>query len=460
MLQRFAWLSPEPIPESLMDVSVPGITATAGNPFDSLAELETYSLVTRASDTHSFGVHRLIQEVTRRGQTNNGALIEAVAWIDNAFTTGDPSNVASWPTLDPLLPHGQAVSIYADQTGILLPTARLMGHVGMMLLAKARYQEALPFLRRTLELDEAFFGTDSLCVAVDLNNLAQLLHKTGRVAEAELHTRRALAISERKLGRTHQSLVPVLNNLATLLCEKNPDDTTEAQTHMERALAIAGQRYPDVEALMNNLGALLQTAGDFPEAEKLFRDALAIAERRRGKNHPVVAHCLNNLADLLRLSSRSSDAEPLMRRALAIQESNFAPDHPNIATVLNNLAGLLQHTTEGLAESARDGRLAVAEQLVERALAIDELKLGPNHVNVGRDLNTLAGVFHIAGRFPQAELLFKRALSIVVPALGVNHWSCRHVQERFANLLRAMGKTDSEIDEELRNACASPGRRR
>ena len=51
-----------------------------------------------------------------------------------------------------------------------------------------------------------------------------------------------------------------------------------------------------------------------------------------------------------------------MRRALAIDEHSYGPDHPEVAIRLNNLAQLLQATS----------RFAEAEQLMRRALTIDE----------------------------------------------------------------------------------------
>ena len=81
---------------------------------------------------------------------------------------------------------------------------------------------------------------------------------------------------------------------------------------------------------------------------------------------------LNNLAALLKATNRLAEAEPLMRRALAIDEKSFGPEHPDVARDLNNLAQLLQATN----------RLAEAEPLMRRALAIDENELRPEHPNV------------------------------------------------------------------------------
>jgi tetratricopeptide (TPR) repeat protein len=63
---------------------------------------------------------------------------------------------------------------------------------------------------------------------------------------------------------------------------------------------------------------------------------------------------------LLRATNRLAEAEPLFRRALAIDEKSFGPEHPNVARGLNNLAVLLRATN----------RLAEAEPLFRQALRI------------------------------------------------------------------------------------------
>jgi tetratricopeptide (TPR) repeat protein len=85
-----------------------------------------------------------------------------------------------------------------------------------------------------------------------------------------------------------------------------------------------------------------------------------------------VAIDLNNLAQLLKATNRLAEAEPLMRRALAIGEKSLGSDHPQVAIRLNNLGQLLQDTN----------RLAEAEPLMRRALAIDEKSFGPDHPKV------------------------------------------------------------------------------
>ena len=96
---------------------------------------------------------------------------------------------------------------------------------------------------------------------------------------------------------------------------------------------------------------------------------------------PRVAIDLNNLAHLLQATNRLAEAEPMMRRALAIDEKSYGADHPSVATRLNNLALLLQATH----------RLAEAEPLMRRAVEISLgflVSIGHHHPNdAGRIAN-------------------------------------------------------------------------
>ena len=98
LLERLAWLAPEKVPEALIDVPIPG--AEAENLRDAFDDLAAYSLVTRDAEGPFFLVHRLVQDVTRRslpGEAQPRSLVEALGWIDAAFT-GSATDVRNWPT--------------------------------------------------------------------------------------------------------------------------------------------------------------------------------------------------------------------------------------------------------------------------------------------------------------------------------------------------------------------------
>jgi tetratricopeptide (TPR) repeat protein len=456
LLERLAWLGPEPIPESLLDVPVPD-SPEEPDLRDALVELETYSLVTRDGETPAFTVHRLVQDVTRRSlrSVSDGGLMkevlgEALRWVNAAFV-GDPQDVRTWPTLDPLAPHARTVVTYADAAGIADPTSRLMNDLAQLLDAKSLLGEAEPLMRRALAIGEKIFGTEHPKVAIRLSNLAALLQSTNRLSEAEPLMRRALEIDEKSFGTEHPNVAISLNNLAHLLQATNR--LSEAEPLMRRVVTIfessLGEDHPNSATALSNLAWLLQSTNCLNEAEPLIRRALAIDEKSFGTEHPNVAVRLNILAQLLQYTNRLSEAEPLMRRALVIDERSFGEEHPRVAIRLNNMAALLGATN----------RLNEAEPLMRRALAIDEKSFGAKHPNVAIRLNNLAQLLQVTNRLGEAEPLMRRALVILLDftrRTGHEHPQLRAVFRNYRLLLQEMGKSDTEIKAVIAALTGSP----
>lgn len=150
----------------------------------------------------------------------------------------------------------------------------------------------------------------------------------------------------------------------------------------------------------------LTNLGGLAENEKLYRRALAIAERSFGLDHPAVGMHLNDLAVLLQRNNRSAEAETLFRRGLAISEQHFGESYP-----LGNLGQFLVETNRSLE----------AEPLLRRALSIDERLLGSDHPDIAIRLNNLARSLQAINRLAEAEPLLRRALSISEQSLGPDH---------------------------------------
>jgi CHAT domain-containing protein/Tfp pilus assembly protein PilF len=116
-------------------------------------------------------------------------------------------------------------------------------------------------------------------------------------------------------------------------------------------------------------------------------------------------------------------ARELFERALAIREKVLGPEHPSTATSLNNLASTYKKMHD----------YAKARELHERALAIREKVLGPEHPDTATSLDNLADTyckpfsFDIKEQYitmsdrANAEELHKRALAIREKVLGPEH---------------------------------------
>jgi tetratricopeptide (TPR) repeat protein len=261
----------------------------------------------------------------------------------------------------------------------------LLNQTALNYASRAAYVEAEPLYRRALAVDEASYGPDHPEVARGLGNLAQLLRATNRPGEAEPLMRRALAIFEqfeRSTGHRHPRYETVAGCLAALVApshegasasgsDTDHTPTPDADAVPDQAAAETNAPLPEADASMVSapegstpseldvLARQIEAAGHSPEAERLLRQAITVAEASLGADHPKLAGYLDDLALLLISAERLVEAEPMMRRALAIEEGHLGPDDPNVARLLNNLAQVLKDT----------GRPSEAAPLMRRVVA-------------------------------------------------------------------------------------------
>ena len=131
--------------------------------------------------------------------------------------------------------------------------------------------------------------------------------------------------------------------------------------------------------MSNAAGMQAYQQARYAKAEEAWLGALKEAESF-GAQDPRLATSLNNLAVLYASQGKYAEAEPLHQRALAIREKTLGPEHKDVATGLTNLARLY----------ASQGEYAEAAPLYRRALAIREKTLGSEHPDVATSLNNLA----------------------------------------------------------------------
>ncbi|HEU4411142.1 MAG TPA: tetratricopeptide repeat protein [Polyangiaceae bacterium] len=147
--------------------------------------------------------------------------------------------------------------------------------------------------------------------------------------------------------------------------------------------------------------------------------ASALAEAQR----------LNEEAKRLQGEGAYARAVPLAERALALRERVLGPNHPDVANSLHILAELYR----------AQGAYTKAEPLHLRALAILEKALGPEHPLVAASLNNLAGLYWAQGAYEKAELLVERALRLREKALGPDHPSVAGSLNGLALLYKDQG---------------------
>jgi tetratricopeptide (TPR) repeat protein len=208
----------------------------------------------------------------------------------------------------------------------------------------------------------------------------------------------------------------------TLLNAASQKDLEGAQQFQE----MATKRWLSAAASKAENGRLKDTQLRYAEAVTYYRQAAELVERAPRGAEELLATYLNSWGLAAQKAGDYRSADPPLQRALAIREQALDPEHPHVATALNNLALLYK----------AQGQYPQAEPLYQRALAIWEQALGPEHPHVATILNNLAVLYDTQGRYPQAEPLYQRALTMREKALGPEHPDVARGLENYAALLR------------------------
>ncbi|MCU1497247.1 MAG: hypothetical protein JWM47_1200 [Acidimicrobiales bacterium] len=171
------------------------------------------------------------------------------------------------------------------------------------------------------------------------HNLGGLAHSRGDLEAAERHTRAALTMHLELTGAESAGVLSDLGQLGAIVSDRGrPAEAIEIlATALDGLVALHGPVHVDVGIATTALAAARHRQGDLVEAERLYRDGLALRSETAGPDHPDLAWTLVNLAVVVRRTGRPDEAEDLLHRALAVLQGNVAPEHPLLRKLQDRL---------------------------------------------------------------------------------------------------------------------------
>jgi tetratricopeptide (TPR) repeat protein len=122
-------------------------------------------------------------------------------------------------------------------------------------------------------------------------------------------------------------------------------------------------------------------------------------------------------------------ARPYFERALAIFERVLGPDHPDTGMSYGNLAGVFEGTGDYLS----------ALPLREKAIKVHEKVFGEAHPITATSFNNMGALLRAMGDLPAARPYLERALAICERVLGPDHPDTAQSLNNMGFLLQAMG---------------------
>lgn len=321
------------------------------------------------------------------------------AFLVGIFGAADPAeargeNLTAREILD--RGAGRIEQELADEPVVQATVQRAIGRIYFGL---GNYDQAGLLFERSLATHRRLLPADDPEVIEGLHASADLAARIGGNADSLYQL--LLAMRLRTLSPDDPKVADALRALGGA---RTGSDAASADTLLRRALVIyqlTPGREADASLAIYELGLVHHQKGEFEEAERLYRDALAIQQRVRGADHPTTLTTMSNLGWLLQVRGNFLGADSVLRQALAVRRRVLGDRHTAVAATLG-----------GLGEVAnRLGRYDDAHAFFSEALSIQKESFPPGSGPIVSSLTMIAGAQAAQGRTAAAHAIYREAIA-------------------------------------------------
>ena len=327
------------------------------------------------------------------------------------------------------LAYRKAIAYYeTEEHDIVATVISALGNVemqaGNFAEAHQHYERALELHRRLLPADHPFIQTSML-------NLGWVLLEMNQLDESEQLFRDAIALQRKVLGADHPTLASSLRQLGGVLKRAGRLDDTERV--LNEALSIARQHFSEehvvVEYCLNDLAGLYNLLGRLEQSleihQQLLKNKLARGDERNLFNN------YNNVAHVLMRTKQFNEAEKMFREAIALAKAAGPHGSPQLPTYMNNRGQCL----------VAMGRFEEAIELFQQVIEMRK-RLNENDPQIGNSLSSLGQVYLKLKDYEKAEELQRQAVAKYSELMGPDHLYTQICRFSLARVLRARDKLD------------------
>ena len=207
--------------------------------------------------------------------------------------------------------------------------------------------------------------------------------------------------------------------------------------------------------------------GRIEDAERLYKQALVVAERTFPEGDPAITRAVEDLASFYYSHEKFKQAEPFVSRLLKQRVESLTCDDWILIRTVDQLADIYEKcgepvqaqalykfllarqeesvgqnanvcsfTLSRLAESyLKQEHFAAAESLLQKILGIQETLHGRSSIEISMTLQELASIYQKLGRYDRAAEMLERLLHILESIHGDNGLSVASCLLKLANLL-------------------------
>jgi tetratricopeptide (TPR) repeat protein len=314
--------------------------------------------------------------------------------------------------------------------------AELRGALGRVRALEwaGRYEDGIVVARDVVATAEAL-GERPLLAEAEYR-LAEVQNGAGKYGEAEATLVSAFAHARWSRHELAASDAATLLAYVVGVNEGRYDDALLWARIAEAELGPTGQDTERHASLLNNLGNIHRSKGDYEKAREHLDQAIAITTALYGPDHLLVAKYRGNLVPVLSSLGRAEEAVTMGNEVMRIQREQLGPDHPYIAIAHNNVCSAIY--------SMRDVDSAVS--CFEEALGEQQRAFGENHPQVALTLNNLGAMRHVEGRDDAAYDYLARARKVFAAAYPPDHPHIGGVELNLGACALALGRNTEAVE--------------
>ncbi|CAF1355582.1 unnamed protein product [Adineta steineri] len=310
--------------------------------------------------------------------------------------------------------------VLLDQTDDDEHTAPLCRQLGLIKRAQGKYEEALSYFEKTLEIRQQSLPLNHTDLADSYEVVGNVHDNMGNYPTALSSHEKALEIRQESHSPNHLDLASSYNNISNV--HYNMGNYPKALLFQEKALEISKQslppNHPDLALMYGNIGTIHSTIGNYSEALSFHEIALEIQKQSLPPNHPDLA-----------IMGTYPEALSFHEKAFEIRQQSLPPNHPHLATSYANI-GEVHHSMANYPE---------ALSFHEKALEIQQQSLPSNHPDLATFYSNIGSVHDSMDNYPKAHLFYEKALEIQQQSHSPNHPGLTISYHNIGNVYYNMG---------------------
>lgn len=226
--------------------------------------------------------------------------------------------------------------------------------------ARGDHSRAIRLQERALKMNEKLNGHNSENVAYDLAHLAMWYEANKQKQDSEETLKRSIEVKQNLYGSQSAPVAASLCTLADFYLRQKRFADAVASLNKAIKFYEASDRYGAAMQTTNKLVEFYKTQNRQSDIEKLYQQEIARQEKSLGSYSLALATTLLTLAEHYTDRQKYAQAEPVLRRALAIQRMTIGDDRSLTAETTYNLAVTLTN----------EGKWGEAEPMFKKAIAV------------------------------------------------------------------------------------------